>query len=179
LRQWQARLILLREVFGPDDWPDVSDSYLAGHVDSWLEPFLGKARSLSQVRSADLRAALTSLLPPHRNAELDDLAPRVIMLPDGSRARLQYTPGEPPVLSARIQSLFGLFETPRVAAGRVTVLLHLLSPAMRPVQITSDLEGFWKNSYHAVKKDLKGRYPKHHWPDDPLQAVPARRRLRK
>jgi ATP-dependent helicase HrpB len=179
LRQWQARVVLLREVFGSENWPDVSDAYLAAHCDSWLEPFLGSARSLVQVQVRDLRAALAALLPPHRNAELDELAPRVIMLPDGSRARLQYVPGEPPVLSARIQSLFGMRDTPRVAVGRVKVLMHLMSPAMRPVQITADLEGFWKNSYHAVKKDLKGRYPKHRWPDDPLQAAPARRKPRK
>jgi len=179
VRQWQARVVLLCGVFGPDSWPDVTDAYLSAHLDLWLEPFLGTARSLAQVKTRDLQAALVALLPPGRHAGLDTLAPRVILLPSGKRARLQYRLEGPPVLAARVQDLFGLRETPRVADGRVGVLMHLLSPAMRPVQITADLEGFWKNSYHAVRKDLRGRYPKHSWPDDPLQPVPFRRKLRR
>jgi ATP-dependent helicase HrpB len=174
LRQWQARVVLLREVFGPD-WPDVTDAYLSAHCEIWLEPFLGRARSLAQVQTRDLKAALDALLPMGRHGALDALVPRAILLPGGRRARLQYQLEGPPVLAARIQDLFGLRDTPRVADGRVRVLMHLLSPAMRPVQITADLEGFWKNSYHTVKKELKGRYPKHSWPDDPLKAVLPRR----
>lgn len=174
LRQWQARVVLLREVFGPD-WPDVTDAHLAAHYERWLEPFLGRARSLAQVQARDLQAALAALLLPGRHGGLDALVPRVIVLPGGRRARLQYQLEGPPVLAARIQDLFGLRDTPRVADGRVRVLMHLLSPAMRPVQITADLEGFWKNSYHTVKKELKGRYPKHNWPDDPMKAVLPRR----
>ena len=171
LRQWQARVVLLREVFGPD-WPDVTDAHLSAHLELWLEPFLGRARSLAQVQARDLQAALAALLPMGRHGGLDALVPRFIVLPGGRRARLQYQLEGPPVLAARIQDLFGLRDTPRVADGRVRVLMHLLSPAMRPVQITADLEGFWKNSYHTVKKELKGRYPKHRWPDDPLNSPP-------
>lgn len=177
LRQWQARVMLLRSVFGVETWPDVSDGYLSAHYEHWLEPYLGNARRLDQVSARDLQAALTALLPGSGHAALDRLAPRTCQLPGGRRARLHYpADGGPPVLSARIQDLFGLRAVPPVADGRVRVLVHLLSPAMRPVQITADLDGFWKNSYHAVKKELKGRYPKHSWPDDPLQVVPPRRR---
>ena len=179
LSQWQARVIFLREVFGQEIWPDVTGAYLSTHLEDWLEPFLGTARSLAQFHTRDLQAALAALLLRGRQTVLDALAPRAILLPNGKRVRLQYRFEGPPVLAARIQDLFGLRDTPRVADGRVGVLLHLLSPAMRPVQITSDLEGFWKNSYHAVKKDLRGRYPKHSWPDDPLQALPSGRKPRR
>jgi len=179
LSQWQARVIFLREVFGEERWPDVTGAYLSAHLEDWLEPFLGTARSLAQFQTPELRAALAALLLPGRQTGLDAQAPRAILLPNGKRVRLQYRLEGPPVLAARIQDLFGLRDTPRLADGRVGVLLHLLSPAMRPVQITSDLEGFWKNSYHAVKKDLRGRYPKHSWPDDPLQAVPPGRKPRR
>ncbi len=175
LRQWQARVALLRSVFGPDSWPDVSDECLAGRLREWLEPYLDNARRLDQLNARGLQAALTALLPGRAHAEFDALVPRTLALPGGRRARLRYAAdGGPPVLAARIQDLFGMRDVPPVARGRVTVLVHLLSPAMRPVQITSDLDGFWKNSYHAVKKELKGRYPKHSWPDDPLQAVTRR-----
>ncbi len=179
VRQWQARVVLLRGVFGQDSWPDVTDAYLSAHLEHWLGPFLGTARSLAQVKTRDLQAALAALLPPGRHAGLDTLVPRAILVPGGKRIRLQYRLEGPPVLAARVQDLFGLRETPRVADGRVGVLVHLLSPAMRPVQITADLDGFWKNSYHAVKKDLRGRYPKHSWPDDPLQPVSPGRKPRR
>jgi ATP-dependent helicase HrpB len=179
LRQWQARVMLLRSVSGVETWPDVSDRYLAAHGEHWLEPFLGNARRLDQVSSRDLQTALSALLPPGGQATLDRFAPRTTELPGGRRVRLHYPEdGGPPVLSARIQDLFGMRDVPPVADGRVRVLVHLLSPAMRPVQITSDMDGFWKNSYHAVKKELKGRYPKHSWPDDPLN-VPVGRRPQK
>jgi len=180
VRQVQARIMLLRDALGPERWPDVSDAWLAAHLSVWLEPFLGTCRSLAQIKTGDLQDALLAMLPAGGHAALDELAPRTVSLPGGRRARLQYRPGaEPPVLAVRIQDLFGLHETPRVAAGRVQVLLHLLSPAQRPVQITTDLDGFWKNSYHAVKKELKGRYPKHSWPDDPLQEVSVPKGKRK
>lgn len=179
LRQWQARVMLLRDVFGPGRWPDVSDGFLAANLHAWLGPFLGHARGPARIQTPALRAALEALLPSGCRGALDTLAPRMLVLPGGTRARLRYAAGEPPVLAARIQDLFGMHETPRVADGRIAVLLHLLSPAMRPVQITSDLDGFWKNSYHAVRKELRGRYPKHSWPDDPLRAAPLRKRARK
>jgi len=171
LRQWQARVLLLRGACG-QSWPDVSDAGLAAQCAGWLEPFLGSARRLDQVSSRNLQDALAALLPHGSHAALDALAPRTCLLPGGRRVRLQYPEGgAPPVLAARIQDLFGLRDAPAVAEGRVRVVVHLLSPAMRPVQITTDLDGFWKNSYHVVRKELKGRYPKHSWPEDPLLAT--------
>jgi len=112
---------------------------------------------------------LTGLLPWEQQRQLDVLAPTHLAVPSGSRIPIDYD-NDPPVLSVRLQEMFGLKETPRIADGRVALLIHLLSPAYRPVQVTQDLAGFWAGSYHDVKKDLKGRYPKHYWPDDPLQA---------
>jgi ATP-dependent helicase HrpB len=108
-------------------------------------------------------------LPWVKQKRLDELAPAQLTVPSGTRVRLDYS-HRIPVLAVRLQEMFGLDETPRIAGGRVAVLLHLLSPARRPVQITQDLAAFWEGSYHEVRKELKGRYPKHHWPDDPLQA---------
>jgi len=117
---------------------------------------------------------LLSQLSWEQQQQLNQLAPTHLRVPSGSKLQLDYSEGRP-VLAVRLQELFGLADTPRVAGGRVAVLLHLLSPARRPVQITQDLATFWSGSYHAVKKELKGRYPKHPWPDDPLQALPTTR----
>jgi ATP-dependent helicase HrpB len=106
---------------------------------------------------------------------MDELAPTHLQVPSGSRKRLEYTPCAPPVLAVRLQELFGLAQTPTVCGGRVPVMLHLLSPAQRPIQVTQDLAGFWQRTYSEVKKELKGRYPKHYWPDDPYQAQPTAR----
>jgi len=133
-------------------------------------------RSLDDVRAADWLTRIQALVGFDRLGEIDRLAPAEIELPGGKRQRLEYGPGAPPVLAVRIQGLFGLPETPRVAGGRVPVLLHLLGPNMRPQQITDDLASFWKTTYPQVKKELRRRYPKHAWPDDPLAAGPARTR---
>jgi ATP-dependent helicase HrpB len=130
-----------------------------------------RLRDLSRV---DLRGALLSLLPYDGHRQLDALAPTHCTVPSGSRIPIDYA-ATVPVLAVRLQELFGLDRTPVIAGGRQPLLLHLLSPASRPVQVTQDLSGFWKNSYHEVKKELKGRYPKHHWPDDPLTAQPTSR----
>ncbi|NBW85948.1 MAG: hypothetical protein EBR23_03720 [Planctomycetia bacterium] len=127
-------------------------------------------RSLDDVKAADWLAYLQALVGHERIAEIERLAPATIELPTGKRHRLTYEPGGQPVLAVRIQELFGVRETPRIAAGRVPVLLHLLGPNHRPQQVTSDLAGFWQNTYPAVKKELRRRYPKHAWPDDPLVA---------
>ena len=178
LRQWQARIALLRRLDlqqkGESEWPDLSDAALRDSLEDWLLPYLGKVSRLSHFASLDLSAMLAALLPWPLPQRLDELAPKALNVPSGSRIAIDYSE-QPPVLAVRLQELFGLAETPCIAGGRQRVLLHLLSPARRPVQVTQDLASFWANTYAEVKKDLKGRYPKHYWPDDPLIAEPTAR----
>ena len=178
LRQWQARVALLRALDlaakGVSEWPDVSDAALLASLQDWLQPYLGKVKRLSHFANLDLSALLKNLLPWPLPQRLEELAPRSLQVPSGSRIGLDYSE-QPPVLAVRLQELFGLAETPRIAGGRQVVKLHLLSPARRPVQVTQDLGNFWRSTYAEVKKDLKGRYPKHYWPDDPLIAEPTAR----
>ncbi|QMV62509.1 ATP-dependent helicase HrpB [Pseudomonas berkeleyensis] len=178
LRQWQARVALLRgldmQQQGQSDWPDLSDAALLASLDQWLTPYLGKVNRLSHFAGLDLPSILQTLLPWPLPQRLDELAPRALSVPSGSRIAIDYTEN-PPVLAVRLQELFGLAATPRIAGGRLGLKLHLLSPARRPVQVTQDLASFWANTYLEVKKDLKGRYPKHYWPDDPLIAEPTAR----
>jgi ATP-dependent helicase HrpB len=170
-RDLQARIGFLHRL-GPQDWPDVRDDTLLSTLEYWLSPYLQGMTRLAQLKRLDLHAALLARLSWTQQRQLDELAPASLTVPSGSRVRLDYRQ-ETPVLAVRLQEMFGLTETPRVAGGRVPVLLHLLSPARRPMQITSDLAAFWRGAYHDVKKELKGRYPKHHWPDDPLKAQPV------
>lgn len=178
LRQWQARVALLRRLdfdqMGESEWPDLTDDALLASLDQWLAPYLGKVSRLSHFANLDLPSILLGLLPWPLPQRLDELAPKTLLVPSGSRIALDYAE-HPPVLAVRLQELFGLAETPRIAGGRQGVLLHLLSPARRPVQVTQDLASFWANTYIEVKKDLKGRYPKHWWPDDPMVAEPTAR----
>lgn len=174
-RQLQARIKLVAQTFPDDGWPDVSDQSLLATLEEWLAPYLTEVRSVQQLARIDCAAALAVRLDYRRAKELDNLAPTQLPVPSGSRIRLDYCAGEQPLLAVRLQELFGLAETPTIARGRVAVLLHLLSPAGRPLQVTQDLKGFWDGSYYQVKKEMKGRYPKHHWPDDPWNAVPTRR----
>jgi len=173
LRQWQARVQLLRELDvakgGNTEWPDVSDEGLLASLDTWLAPYLGKVTRLAHFGQLDLSSILHNLLPWPLPQRLNELAPTHLNVPSGSSIRLDYSE-QPPVLAVRLQELFGLADTPRIAGNRVQVKLHLLSPARRPVQVTQDLANFWRSTYSEVKKDLKGRYPKHYWPDDPLIA---------
>ncbi|MGB4877158.1 MAG: ATP-dependent helicase C-terminal domain-containing protein, partial [Candidatus Competibacter sp.] len=175
VRDWQARLLSLRHWFPHDGWPDLSDAWLSEHLADWLEPWLDGITRREHLQRLDLAAGLAGLLEPNQRARLNALAPTHLPVPSGSRIRLRYQPGEPPVLAVKLQELFGLADTPRVAEGRVPATLHLLSPAQRPIQVTQDLRGFWERTYPEVKKELKGRYPKHPWPDDPWTAVPTRR----
>ncbi len=178
LRQWQARVALLRGLDlaskGQSEWPDVGDAALLASLERWLQPYLGRVTRLSHFASLDLSGLLHNLLPWPLPQRLDELAPRSLQVPSGSRIGLDYSE-QPPVLAVRLQELFGLADTPRIAGGRQVVKLHLLSPARRPVQVTQDLANFWRSTYAEVKKDLKGRYPKHYWPDDPLIAEPTAR----
>ncbi|MCY1340264.1 ATP-dependent helicase HrpB [compost metagenome] len=183
LRQWQARVNLLRrldlEGKGESEWPDVSDAALLASLEDWLLPYLGKVSRLAHFANLELTGILHGLLPWPLPQRLDELAPRTLQVPSGSNIRLDYSEF-PPVLAVRLQELFGLADTPRITGGRLAVKLHLLSPAQRPVQVTQDLANFWRSTYAEVKKDLKGRYPKHYWPDDPLVAeATARAKPRK
>ena len=175
LRQWQARVVLLRQLDGAaGGWPDVSDPALLATLEDWLLPYLGKVSRLSHFAGLDLPAMLGSLLPWPLPQRLDELAPKTLEVPSGSRIRIDYQE-QPPVLAVRLQELFGLAATPCIGGGRQPLKLHLLSPGHKPVQVTQDLASFWANTYAEVKKDLRGRYPKHYWPDDPLVAEPTAR----
>ena len=163
LRQWQARVALLRQLDtqsqGQSEWPDVSDAALVAGLEEWLAPYLGRVSRLSHFASLDLSSIVHNLLKWPLPQRLDELAPHHIKVPSGSSVRLDYSE-HPPILAVRLQELFGLADTPRIAGGRQVVKLHLLSPARRPVQVTQDLANFWRSTYADVKKDLKGRYPK-------------------
>jgi ATP-dependent helicase HrpB len=171
-RQLRERLAFVHRL--DPSWPDVSDATLAATLGDWLMPHLYGLARRDDLRRLDLAAILLGMLGWNQRALLDELAPTHVVVPSGSRIRIDYSNPGSPVLAVRLQELFGLAETPRVGGGRVPVTLHLLSPAQRPVQVTTDLAGFWRVGYFEVKKELKGRYPRHYWPDDPLQAVPTR-----
>lgn len=172
-RQLRDRLAFLRRAVG-GGWPDVSDSALLEHADDWLEPELSRARRRADLARIDAGQALRRLLPWARGeaGRLDELAPERIEVPSGSRVRVDYE-GEQPVLAVKLQELFGLRETPTVAG--VPVVVHLLSPAGRPAAVTADLASFWQEGYRAVRAELRGRYPRHPWPEDPSTARPTRR----
>jgi len=175
-RNLQARIAFLRRV-GDDryEWPDLTDDTLLASLEDWLAPYLAGMTRRAHLANLDLMEALLARLDWKQRQALDDLAPTHLTVPSGSRVPLDYQSGEVPVLAVRLQEMFGATDTPAIASGKVQVLLHLLSPARRPVQVTRDLKSFWTNSYRAVKADLKGQYPKHYWPDDPLQAEPTAR----
>lgn len=173
LRQWQSRVALLRELDmaqqGQSKWPCVRDATLLATLEEWLLPYLNNVSRLSHFGLLDLSSILRGALPWPLPQELDELAPTHIKVPSGSSIKLDYSES-PPVLAVRLQEMFGLADTPRIAGGKLPIKLHLLSPARRPVQVTQDLANFWRSTYLEVKKDLKGRYPKHWWPDDPMEA---------
>jgi ATP-dependent helicase HrpB len=156
-------------------WPDVADDALMDTLDDWLAPFLDGVRTWAQLEAIDWHAALTSLVPWAQRAALDRLAPTHLDVPSGSRLALDYSDPSAPVLAVKLQEVFGWTSTPLLLDGRVPVTLHLLSPAQRPVQVTRDLAGFWRSSYFEVRKELRGRYPRHPWPEDPLTAEATRR----
>ncbi|MFH7319453.1 ATP-dependent helicase HrpB [Desulfurivibrio sp. D14AmB] len=174
-RELQARIAAVGCWQPEAGWPEVDDNYLHGHPEQWLTPWLEGISGSDRLRRLNLAEILAARLSWSQRDYLAREVPTHLTVPSGSRRKLSYRPGEPPVLAVRLQELFGLADTPRIIENRVPVLLHLLSPAGRPVQITSDLRGFWENAYQEVKKELKGRYPKHHWPEDPWQAQPTAR----
>ncbi|WP_439135918.1 ATP-dependent helicase HrpB, partial [Pseudomaricurvus sp.] len=177
LMQWRARVELLRVncTDGPNPWPDVSETGLLQNLSGWLEPYLTtsvvkKITKLNHFKSLDTATMLQGLLPWPLPQTLDELAPKRWAVPSGSRIAIDYTQN-PPVLAVKLQEMFGCVSSPSVAQGRVALMVHLLSPAKRPLQVTQDLAGFWQGSYQDVKKEMKGRYPKHPWPDNPLEAI--------
>jgi len=167
--QWLARVALLSQCF-PGDWPDVSECWLADNLETWLAPFLAGVNRWRDLEKLNLHQALTSLLDYPQQQALDELAPTRLTIPTGQSVRLDYTADNGPVLAAKLQALFGWTETPAVAGGKMPVVIHLLSPAQRPLAVTADLASFWRNAYPDVRKDMRGRYPKHPWPEDPLTA---------
>jgi ATP-dependent helicase HrpB len=174
-KKFRARVIFLRKAFPEQGLPDLSDEVLISNPAEWLSPWPGKIRTAEDLSGLDILPALQSQLSWKQKQFLDEQAPTHMTVPSGSRIAIDYTAGEIPVLAVKLQEMFGLADSPTVAGGRVKVLLHLLSPARRPVQITQDLKGFWNSGYQQVKKELKGRYPKHPWPDDPWNALPTRK----
>jgi ATP-dependent helicase HrpB len=172
--QYRARLALLHRLLPEDDWPEVSDVALLAALDEWLAPWLAGVRGRADLARLDLEMSLNSWLG-RKARDVQRLAPERLLVPSGSQVRVDYLAGDLPVLAVKLQELFGLADTPRVAGGRSPVLIHLLSPAGRPLAVTQDLRSFWGNVYPEVKKEMKGRYPKHPWPDDPWSAPPTRR----
>jgi ATP-dependent helicase HrpB len=174
-RRLRMRMQSLRAWMPELELPDVSDAYLLETLQDWLAPYLQGKRKLDALSEDDLSQALSALCDYEQRRQLDAQAPDSLTVPSGQTRRLEYSPCEAPVLAVKLQELFGLADTPRVAGGRIPVTLHLLSPAGRPIQVTQDLKGFWERTYPEVKKELKGRYPKHPWPDDPWTATPTHR----
>ncbi|MBQ4616588.1 MAG: ATP-dependent helicase HrpB [Mailhella sp.] len=181
LRQWQARVMLMRRMEGEDsEWPDVSDEALLTALkeegaDCWLAPWLAGVNRRTQFPHIDLGKALRSLLPYASARRLDREVPTHLSVPSGSEVRIDYLPEGGPVLAVKLQEMFGQQESPAVCGGRCAVVVHLLSPAGRPLQVTRDLAGFWRTGYAAVRAEMRGRYPKHPWPEDPLTALATKK----
>ena len=172
--QLRDRVGFLRAA-GGDEWPDLTDAALTNTVTEWLAPFLAGKTKLSEIGADDLGAALDALLPWNLKRRLEEEAPTHFEAPTGNRQAIDYETTGAPALHIRVQELFGLTQHPAIAHGKLPLTLHLLSPAHRPIQITRDLPGFWKGSWAAVKAEMKGRYPRHPWPDDPASAAPTTR----
>jgi ATP-dependent helicase HrpB len=172
-RQLQARIELMRT--HNSSWPDVSDETLTAALRKWLSPYIGGMRSRNDLSRLKMTDIMESQLSWQERQQLDEEVPTHLTVPSGSRIPVDYSDPAAPFLAVRLQELFGLQQTPLIAGGKLPVTIHLLSPAQRPVQVTKDLASFWKNTYFEVKKDLKGRYPKHYWPDNPLEAAPTNR----
>lgn len=181
LQQWRARVNLLHQLeaaSGDRHWPDLSDQALLDTLDQWLLPHLGPVNRLQDFQQLDLKAILHGMLPWPLPLDLERLAPESLSVPSGSTVRIDYLQN-PPVLAVKLQEMFGCDEAPAVAAGRVPLLVHLLSPAGRPLQVTQDLAGFWRNGYAEVRREMRGRYPKHPWPENPLAAEATRHTKRR
>jgi ATP-dependent helicase HrpB len=173
----RARITFLRRIEGAA-WPDLSDEALMESLEEWLAPYLAGISRRAQLQGLDLAAALAARLTHAQRQALDKLAPSHASVPSGSRIAIDYS-GEAPALAVKLQEMFGARETPAIAGGRIKLVIHLLSPAGRPLQVTSDLAGFWRNSYSQVRSEMRGRYPRHPWPENPLEASPTKRTKRR
>jgi ATP-dependent helicase HrpB len=173
-KQWRDRVLFLRKAEG-ESWPDLSDDALIAAREDWLVPALYDKTSLKEFSAGDLSEALLTLLPWELRARLEREAPTHFEAPTGTMLAIDYEAEQGPTIAVRLQELFGLNTHPSIAKGKVPLVLELLSPAQRPVQVTRDLPGFWRGSYAAVRSDLRGRYPRHPWPEDPATALPTRR----
>ena len=174
-REWQARVMSLRAWRLEESWPDVSDENLIRTAAAWLTPFLNAVYKPSDFQRLDVNQLISTLLPWELNNRLDQLAPARLLVPSGSMIKINYSiNGDTPTLEVRLQEMFGLMETPTVNGGRMKVMLHLLSPGYKPVQVTQDLKSFWQTAYHEVRKELRMRYPRHSWPEDPWTAEAVR-----
>jgi ATP-dependent helicase HrpB len=174
--QLQRRITLLRSAFPDSHWPDFSTEFLLSHPEKWISPyFTPKTRKRDDFRKFDLAEILTSVLSWEQQQELNRLAPSRIEVPSASMIKIEYQDhNAPPILSVRLQELFGMSDTPQIANGKVKLMIHLLSPGYKPVQVTQDLRSFWNTTYTEVRKELRSRYPKHSWPEDPWTAVAVR-----
>jgi ATP-dependent helicase HrpB len=174
LKQWRDRVMFLRKAEG-ESWPDLRDDALLSSREQWLVPALFDKTALKDFSAADMSEALMTLLPWDLRVRLEREAPTHFEAPTGSALPIDYEAEQGPTIAVRLQELFGLTSHPSIANGAVPLVLELLSPAQRPVQVTRDLPGFWRGSYAAVRSDLRGRYPRHPWPEDPASAPPTRR----
>lgn len=170
-QEWQAKVLSLRKWRPQELWPEVLDENLIASAHEWLVPFLNNVSKRQDFLRLDLNSIVSTILPWELNSKLETLAPNRLKVPSGSLIKIQYDRhGSAPVVEVRLQEMFGLLETPTVNEGKTKVMLHLLSPGYKPVQVTQDLRSFWQNTYHQVRKELRMRYPKHHWPEDPWTA---------
>jgi ATP-dependent helicase HrpB len=175
LETWQARIMSLKLWRPEEQWPDVTDEGLLTSLETWLAPFLISVAKRTELQKLDPHEIMPTILPWELSSRLNTLAPQHLPVPSGSMIKLNYfTDGRPPVMEVRLQEVFGLLETPTVNEGRNKIMLHLLSPGYKPVQVTQDLKSFWSNTYTEVRKELRTRYPKHSWPEDPWTATAVR-----
>ncbi|HIJ64158.1 MAG TPA: ATP-dependent helicase HrpB, partial [Rhodospirillaceae bacterium] len=171
----RQRVACLRHLDGAEAWPDLSDAALLSELERWLAPWLAGMLRRAHLERLDMATILQAMLSWEQRKVLDAQAPTHLEVPSGSRVPIDYGSAEMPILAVRLQEMFGLADTPTVAGGRIRLTLHLLSPARRPVQVTQDLASFWANAYRQVRSDLRGQYPRHYWPDNPLEAEPTAR----
>jgi ATP-dependent helicase HrpB len=174
MRQWRDRVMFLRAA-GDESWPDLSEVALSATVEEWLAPHLVGRTRISDITAGDVATALEAVLPWAMKPRLESEAPTHVVVPTGSRIPVDYAAEGGPAVSVRVQELFGLATHPSLAGGRMPLVLNLLSPALRPIQVTRDLPGFWHGSWAAVRSEMRGRYPRHPWPEDPAAAEPTRR----
>jgi ATP-dependent helicase HrpB len=173
--EWQARVMSLRTWRPDEGWPDVTTENLLLTASEWLAPYLTQVAKRADFQRLDLNSIFARLLPWALASQLENLAPAKLKVPSDSLIQLKYfLNGQSPIIEVRLQEMFGLLETPTVNQGRTKIILHLLSPGYKPVQVTQDLKSFWQTIYHEVRSELKRRYPRHHWPEDPWTAEAVR-----